>query len=186
MAEAQASSDVMYCTNHPQTETLLRCNKCGRPMCLKCVERTAVGYRCKECLGQQRIGYYNATALDYVLALGFGLILSAIGGFVMSLIGGFWLFAIFIGPAAGGIIAEGVRTVIGRRRGRYIWLVVCASIVIGGLAFGMGLTIISFLFALLGGQMSLVTGIGGRMLLNFGFWIYMVLAVGTAYARLRV
>ena len=36
--------------------------------------------------------------------------------------------------------------------------------------------------ALLTGEFGLLT----RSLLNFGFWIYVVLAVGTVYARLRV
>ncbi|MGB8646611.1 MAG: hypothetical protein WCF84_15330 [Anaerolineae bacterium] len=184
--EAKATSNVMYCTNHPQTETLLRCNKCDRPMCLKCVERTVVGYRCKECLGQQRVGYYNSTAFDYVLAAIVGLILSVIGGVVMSFIGGFWLFAIFVGPAAGGIISEGARRVIGRRRGRYIWMVVCATIIVGGLLGGANIGLVGMLIALLSGQAGLFSQLGMRFLLNIGLWIYLALAVSTAYARLRV
>ncbi len=182
----------MYCTNHPQTETLLRCNKCGRPMCLKCVERTVVGYRCKECLGQQRVGYYNATAVDYVLAAIVGIIVAAIAGVAVAFISGIlgimgWiLLAIFGGPIGGAMVSESIRAAIGRRRGRYIWLVGCAAVVIGGLAGGVGLNALALLVALLGGQMALVARIGGAILLNIGFWIYLVLAVGTTYARLRV
>lgn len=58
----------VFCVNHPQTETLLRCNKCGKPVCIKCVERTPVGYRCKECLNIQQAGYYTATPFDYAVA----------------------------------------------------------------------------------------------------------------------
>ncbi|MEN6392186.1 MAG: B-box zinc finger protein, partial [Anaerolineaceae bacterium] len=27
---------TLYCTNHPQTETSLRCNRCDKPICTKC------------------------------------------------------------------------------------------------------------------------------------------------------
>ncbi len=182
----------MYCTNHPQTETLLRCNKCGRPMCLKCVERTVVGYRCKECLGQQRVGYYNATGLDYIFAGVVGLILATIAGVAVAFISGAlgimgWiLLAIFGGPLGGAIVSESIRAVIGRRRGRYIWLVGCAAVVIGGLAGGLGPGALGALVALLAGETQLAARVGLSLLLNIGFWIYLVLAVGTTYARLRV
>ncbi len=186
MAEVKAASNVVYCVNHPQTETLLRCNKCGKPVCLKCVERTAVGYRCKECLGIQRAGYYNSSAFDYILAAIVGLILSVIGGVVMSFIGGFWLFAIFIGPAAGGIIAEGVRAATGRRRGRYTWMIVCATVIIGGLIGVGNLSLLALPLALLEGSARAIPAVLTRSFFNIGFWIYLALAVSTAYARLRV
>ncbi len=179
-------AEATFCVNHPQTETYLRCNKCGRPVCLKCVERTPVGYRCRECLGVQRQGYYNATPLDYILAIVVGSILSVIGGVVMSFIGGFWLIAIFAGPIGGGIIAEGIRAAVQRHRGRYIWLIACAVIIVGGFIGVLGLTWLPLLAAFLTGQLGLLTRFGGSFLLNIGFWIYLALAVSTAYARLRV
>ncbi|MBI4787997.1 MAG: hypothetical protein HY782_13245 [Chloroflexi bacterium] len=173
-----STTTTVYCTNHPNTETLLRCYRCGRPMCLRCLTRTPVGMICKECLGTQRAGYYNATPLDYALAAIVGFILSFIGGLIAALLGGLWFFAIFYAPLAGGIIAEGVRFVVRRHRGRYIALIACAMVVIGGFINIGGPTI---LLALLTGQFGFAT----RGLLNIGFWIYLVLATGTVYARLR-
>jgi len=166
-----------FCVNHPQTETYLRCNKCGKPVCMKCVQRTPVGYRCKECLGEQRAGYYTATSLDHVLAATIGVILGAVGGFIMLLIGGFWLLAIFAGPLAGGVISEIIRRAISKRRGRYIALTACIAIAAGGLAV---LLAPALPFLLAG-----VPGVLSRVLFNIGFWIYLVLALSTAYARLR-
>lgn len=166
-----------FCVNHPQTETYLRCNKCAKPVCMKCVQRTPVGYRCKECLGEQRAGYYNATSLDHVLAAVIGVILGAVGGFVMLLIGGFWLIAIFAGPLAGGIISESIRRVVGKRRGRYIALVSCIAIALGALAV---LLLPALPFLLRG-----VPGALTRALFNIGFWIFIALALSTTYARLR-
>ncbi len=185
-------AETVYCVNHPQTETLLRCNKCGRPVCLKCVERTVVGYRCRECLGQQRVGYYNATSLDYVLATIVGLVLGGVAGVVVGMISGFmgimgWLLlAIFGGPLGGAVVSEGIRTAIGRRRGRYVWLVGCVTIAIGGLVGAVGLNWLPLLLAVLSGQIGFLARVGGAVFLNLGFWIYLVLAVSTTYARLRV
>src|SRR5688572_1451926 len=39
-----------FCAIHTSVETTLRCNKCGRYMCVKCAVRTPVGYRCKQCV----------------------------------------------------------------------------------------------------------------------------------------
>ena len=179
-------AETTYCINHPQTETLLRCNKCGRPVCIKCVERTPVGYRCKECLGQQRQGYYNATALDYALAALVGIVLSIIGGMVMGFIGGFWIIAIFAGPIGGGIVAEGIRAAVQRHRGRYLWMIACAALIVGSFLGLLGLTWLPLLAALLTGQLGLLGRFGGAFLLNLGFWVYLALAVSTVYARLRV
>jgi hypothetical protein len=77
---------------------------------------------------------------------------------------------------AGGIIAEVVRWATGRRRGRWVWLVVSACIVVGALlaAFGPMLTFLLLPEA----RMALLTA-----LLTHG--LYVVLAIGVVYARLR-
>ncbi len=182
------SSTPIYCTNHPNTETLLRCNKCGRPFCIRCLERTPVGYRCKECLNVQRAGYYTATPVDYAVAAVVGTIASVVGGAIAAVIGGFFfLAAIFYAPFAGGIIAELIRLPIQKRRGRYLWLIGCASVIVGGL-IGAGFLP---LFAVLSRGIDLIDlvlalpVVAVRAVFNIGFLIYVVLAVGTVYARLR-
>ncbi len=165
-----------FCVNHPQTETYLKCNKCGKPVCMKCVQRTPVGYRCNECLGLQRAGYYNATTFDYILASIIAVVLGAIGGFFISLIG-FWLVAIFVGPIAGGIISEAIRRVISKRRGRYLALVATTALVVGAIIVLLAPAIP----LVLAGRPQLLA----RVFLNIGFWIFLALAASTVYARLR-
>jgi len=184
------SAAPIHCTNHPKTETLLRCNKCGKPYCIKCLERTPVGFRCKECLGIQRAGYYTATPVDYAVAAVVGTLASIVGGGIAAAIGGFFfLFAIFYAPFAGGIIAEAIRLPIQKRRGRYLWLVGCATVIVGGLIGAGFLPLVAFMFSgrgggLLGLLLALPV-IAVRAVFNIGFLIYVVLAVGTVYARLR-
>ncbi|MBI5652337.1 MAG: hypothetical protein HZC40_18115 [Chloroflexi bacterium] len=184
------SAAQTFCVNHPQTETLLRCNKCERPVCIKCVQRTPVGYRCKQCLNVQQAGFYTAEPTDHFLAAIVGIIVAIIGGAIAGVISSIWLLMIFYGPFAGGVIAEIIRAAIQKRRGRYIWLIACASVIVGGFIGAGAGTAITFLFS----SAQRLGGLGALLafpiaafanLLNLGFWIYLALAVSTVYARLR-
>jgi len=153
----------IFCHFHPSVETALRCNKCGKPICAKCAQRTPVGYRCPDCIRSQQATFYSAGWLDYALVVVVGLVASTIGAaIVVSL--GIWL-AILLGPVAGGIIAEAARWAARRRRGRYMAAIVSGCIVIGAL------------------PMLLVVGLNLWGL--GGLVIYVATALGTAYARLR-
>ena len=162
--ETPADDGVMYCANHPNVETVLRCNRCGKPICTRCAVQTPVGYRCKECVGQQQAIFFTGGAIDYVIGGLIALILGGIAGYIITLLGA-WFFALILGPTLGIGIAEAVRLAVRRRRSRYLWAVVGAGIVVG--------TAPSWLLAL----SSVWT------LLSLG--LFLVLAVGTATARLR-
>ena len=60
---------VTVCYRHPDVETSLRCNRCGKPICTKCAELTPVGYRCPDCVRQQQDKFYTGGNLDYVIAV---------------------------------------------------------------------------------------------------------------------
>jgi hypothetical protein len=174
------SEEPLYCINHPKTETRLRCNRCGNPICPKCAVRTPVGFRCKQCIKGQQAIFYSATSVDYVIAVVIGLVASIIAAFIVSAVGIF--FTLFLAPVAGGVIAEVVRWATGRRHGRWVWLVVSACIVVGALVAAFG-----YMLPLL-----FVPGARGGLLaapLTFIFRIdlvlYIVLAIGVVYARLR-
>jgi uncharacterized membrane protein YeaQ/YmgE (transglycosylase-associated protein family) len=173
------SEEPLYCVNHPRTETWLRCNRCGNPICPKCAVRTPVGFRCKQCIKGQQAVFYSATPLDYLIAVVIGLVASVIAGTIMNGLG--WFLALFLGPLVGGLIAEAVRRAIGRRRGRWIWLVVSACVVVGALV-GPLFSVALLLLTPQGG--SYVLSSLGNLLFRINF-IYVALAVGTVYARLR-
>ena len=111
-----------YCANHPNVETMLRCNRCGKPICTRCAVQTPVGYRCKQCVGQQQAVFYRRR-LDYVIGGRIALVLGGIAGYLMTLLGA-WFFALILGPTIGIGIAEVVRLAVRRRRSRYLWLAV--------------------------------------------------------------
>ncbi len=172
------TTTTVYCVNHPNTETLLRCYRCGNPVCVKCVKRTPVGLLCKQCLSNQQAGFYTATPLDYVIVLVVGSVLSLIAGAIAGVLGGLWFVAIFYAPAAGGVIAKVIHFAIRRHRGRYIGLLAAVLVVLGALVVVEGFPILA---ALATGQMSILM----RGLFNIGLWIYLALATSTVYARLR-
>jgi hypothetical protein len=176
--QTKTTTAPVYCVNHPNIETLLRCYRCGNPVCIKCVRRTPVGLLCKQCLGNQQAGFYSATPVDYALVVVVGSVLSLIAGAIAGVLGGLWFVSIFYAPAAGGVVAEAIRFAIRKRRGRYIALLAAALVVIGALIAVEGFPILA---ALTTGRISLLT----RGLFNIGLWIYLVLATSTVYARLR-
>src|SRR5512143_3123673 len=114
------ATETHFCYYHPNTPTELRCNKCGKYICVKDAVRTPVGYRCKSCVREQQDIFFNATPVDYAVAAVVASVLSMIAAFIMPALG---FLAIFGGPIAGTIIAEGVFRATGKRRGRYIWIV---------------------------------------------------------------
>jgi len=174
-------TEPLHCVNHPDVETYLRCNKCGRPICTKCAVLTPVGYRCQDCVNaQQKVFYADFRPVHYLIAAVVALPLALIAGWLVPSLG--W-FAIILGPLAGAGIAEAARWAIRQRRGQYTWLVVCGCIVVGALP-----QLLFILFTFVGPVLDPTEAgyyiTSGLMRL---LWcvVYLVAAVGVAYARLR-
>ncbi len=164
-----------YCAVHPDVETTLRCNRCGRYMCTRCAVRTPVGYRCRQCVHQQQDVYFTATQQDYLIAavVSFGLGLPA-ALFIPRI---FLLLVIFLALMAGGFIAEAVHRSIGGRRGRYTWAVVAGGIIAAAVIAAI---------ATYGAYLSAITELGPSLLIGLlPLIVYVVLSVGAAVARLR-
>jgi hypothetical protein len=161
---------TLYCENHPNTETTLRCNRCEKPICTKCAVLTETGYRCTECVRSQQKIFNTATTVDYILAVGIAVILAYIGSLISSRIG---FFTIFVAPIAGIVIAEAIRRAIRRRRSKRLFQATAAATAVGGI-----LPVLSVL-ALTG----LTVGISG---IFFFIWpvVYTVIVTSTVYYRL--
>lgn len=126
-----AEGDTLYCPVHPERATSLRCNRCGRPMCVACAVPTPVGYRCRECVRNQQDVFYTATPLDLVIAAAASAGVSLAANYVAGLLPLFLM--LFLAAAAGGLLPQIINSLTGRRRGRYTYLAVIAGIVIGAL-----------------------------------------------------
>jgi hypothetical protein len=168
-----AEEQPTFCVYHPRVETNLRCNRCGDPICVRCAVLTPVGYRCRNCVKQQQSVFYTGLSVDYIIAAVITLPLAAIGAVIVSYLGIF--LAIFISPVAGVLVADASWRAVGRRRSRYLWLVVCGAIV----AATVG--VVLYQGGFLAGR-----GLLRSMGLRLDLVLYVVMAVSAAYSRLRL
>jgi MFS family permease len=137
---------TLFCYNHPQRETMLRCNRCERPICIQCAVLTPTGYRCKECVrGQQKV-FETAVSYDYVFAIGIAGVLSFLASNLAGVMG---FFTLFIAPIAGVVIAEAVRWATRRRRSKLLFQITTGAAVLGSLPL-LGLHLISLLLSFAG------------------------------------
>lgn len=173
--ETATPPNILYCANHPDVETSLRCNRCEKPICIKCAVLTPTGYRCRECVrGQQKV-FDNAQWFDYPLGFAIVAFLSFLGSMLAPVMG---FLTIFLAPLAGGVIAEAVRFVVRRRRSRLLFSLMAVACVVGGAP-----VLLVNLFRVLA-----VTAIGGGGLGSFMIlvWcgLYVVLSTSTLYYRM--
>ncbi len=167
-----ASPPSLTCANHPDVETSLRCNKCEKPICVRCAVRTPTGYRCKECVRNQQqsfdANFNTARWYDFLLALLVPAVLSLLVSLGVAFLTLFvWgLIVLILAPSAGELIVRLTQAALRRRRSRAIYRLTAAGVVLGALP------VIGFL---------LFTG-GWFMLL----WevIYLVIAVPLVYHRM--
>ncbi len=167
---APTETGLAFCYRHPDVETGLRCNRCGRPICPKCARRTPVGFRCPDCIREQENKYYTGGNLDYVIAavVAFPLALIAAALFTYIRFGFFTLLiAFFLAPAVGGLIAEAVRWGVGRRRSRHLRHIVVGCIILATAPFLLWLLLLGNWYGLIGPGM------------------FVFLASSTVLARLR-
>lgn len=175
-----SAEEVLYCVNHPQTETLLRCSKCLDPICLKCAIRTPVGFRCPKCARVVRSPLYVLEPKDYLVAFLVAGALSLVGGAVMVQLG--ILFALLLAVPVGGIIAEAVLRGTRGKRGRPVQVITAVCIALGAvLGPWLWRAISAGTFQAL--PASPLGYLGS--LLNANVLIYAFLAIGAAVARLR-
>lgn len=139
----------MRCESHPGVETNLRCGKCGKPICPRCLVQTPVGARCPACARLYKLPTYRVPPAYYLRALGTALGMGVVAGFVWAVVVRIMPFFIEVLLAAG--IGYGIGEVVGlsvnRKRGRGLATVAGFGVVIsylvavlipgGGLPFGL-------------------------------------------------
>jgi hypothetical protein len=163
----------LYCANHPQTETTLRCNRCEKPICAKCAVLTPTGYRCKDCVRSQQKIFDTTQWYDYITSFVIASFLALIGSYLIPKLG---FFSIFLAPLAGIVIAEAVRLVVRRRRSKRLTQLTALATVLGSLPVLL-LTLIPMLALLTRGGLGLLLNVVWQV-------VYVVLATSTVLYRM--
>ena len=161
----------MKCAAHPRVETNLRCGKCGKPICPRCMVQTPVGARCPECARLYKLPTYRVSTAYYLraagTALGMALVTGVIWGVINQFIPFFYL-NLLLGAGVGYAIGEVVSLAVNRKRGRGLAAVAGTGVVISylvsifpllGLLFGLPFSLPFGLFPILLALASVALGI---------------------------
>ena len=158
----------MQCATHPDTETLLRCSKCEKPICPRCVIQTPIGGRCKECARVQPLPQYRVSprylaraigaSLGVGLGAGIGLGLSFGLGLVPFLL---WWVLVPVGLAgAGFLVGRGVSAATNRKQGPVLQGIAAGGFLVAAITFTLlsGASLFGF-YSLIGGLVGLVLAV---------------------------
>jgi hypothetical protein len=136
-------TETMKCAAHPDVETTLRCGKCGKPICPRCMIQTPVGARCRDCVRLNKLPTYRVSAVYYLKAIGTALGMALAVGIVWGLIAKslpFIVLNLILAGGAGYAIGEVTGLAINRKRGKWLAVIggiaVVLSYAISILAFG--------------------------------------------------
>ncbi len=152
----------MKCATHPEIETNLKCGKCGKPICPKCMVQTPVGARCPDCARLYKLPTYRVSAKHYLRAVGTALGMAIVCGVVWGLIGSFVPFIflnLLLAAGAGYAIGEVVSLSVNRKRGTGLATIAGIAVAISylvslllpwGLPFGLSFHFLDLLALALG------------------------------------
>ena len=123
----------MQCATHPNVETNLRCGKCGKPICPKCLVQTPVGARCPDCARLYKLPTFRVTTQYYLRAAGTALGIAIICGFAWGAIRGvmpFFYLNFLLAAGVGYAVGEVVSLSVNRKRGTGLAIVAGTGVVI--------------------------------------------------------
>ena len=170
-----ADKESLTCYIHPNRETMLRCNRCDKPICTECAILTPIGYRCPQCVRVQQKAFNTARVGDLILAPLAALVLSFAGSYFISLIG---FFTLILAPFIGSVIAGAVQQLSGRRRSKTLVRLSTAAVVFGSVPL-LVMDILPFVIGIKFGQFNLYS------LIPLAYQAaYTVLSAGSFYYRI--
>ena len=118
----------MYCAKHPGVETYLRCGKCGKPICTRCIVQTPVGARCRQCAGLRKLPQFEVSPWLLGRSAAAGLGASFVTWLLISILPYLRFFlSILVGFAVGEVMSRLAQ----RRSNRYLEVAAVLAVVIG-------------------------------------------------------
>ncbi len=129
--------EPMSCAAHPKVLTTLRCGKCGKPICPRCMVQTPVGARCPQCAGLKTLPTFRVYGQYYlraaVTAIVLAVVIGALWGFIETILPTYF-FSLIMAMGIGWVMGELVSLSVNRKRGTWLAIIGGAGVV---LSFGM-------------------------------------------------
>ncbi len=154
-------TESLTCANHPTRETMLRCNRCEKPICNHCAVHTPTGYRCKQCVNAQKKIFNTAEWYDYIIGISVTSVLSLgasllviLASYLTAFVPFFSLFltaivAIAIANSAASLTGKLVKRFISGRRSKSLFAVSTIGVVLGALPAILFYLSVGVLFSLI-------------------------------------
>jgi hypothetical protein len=122
--------NTLTCAFHPNRETRLRCNRCDKPICIKCATHTPTGYRCPECIRSQQKIFVTTKWFDFIIAALISGAISYAGSLLTGVLG---FYTIFIAMGAGYLAVVATKKAISNRRSPLLAIVMSVSALLASL-----------------------------------------------------
>jgi hypothetical protein len=107
---------------------MVRCGKCDRPICVRCMIQTPAGMRCRECAQLRRLPQFDVDALLLLRSAAGGLAASVLSWLLLSYVS---YLSFFAAIAVGFAVAAAMSPLAKRRTSRPLE-VVAVFVVVGG------------------------------------------------------
>lgn len=116
------------CVFHPRRPTALRCGKCDRFICTRCMIQTPVGVRCRDCAQLRRLPQFDVGGVLLARSVLAGLAVSVIAWLLTS----YTLFLrFFLSVLVGLAVGEAMSRLARRRSNRVLEVLAVADVVAG-------------------------------------------------------
>ncbi len=102
------------CAFHPGVETEVRCTECERPICIKDMVSTPVGYKCRECARPARSALHYVKPRQWMIGALAGIGAGVAGGILLGWVIGIHFWFVYLG--FGLLVGEAVRRGTGGHR----------------------------------------------------------------------
>lgn len=123
------------CAADPSVETYLRCGRCDKPICPRCMIQTPVGSRCRDCAQLRKLPMFVLRPKDYLKAIGASLGAGIGTAIVLTLILALVPFAgflrLFLMAGFGYVVGEAVSKATGNKSGNILGVIAALGVPLG-------------------------------------------------------
>lgn len=128
MSSSTNRSLEQRCYYHPDVITGLRCTRCEKPICPRCMVPSPVGYRCPDCARGPKSVLYQTSTTGVAVATGLGLLVATGAGLLW---GRFPAWQFYLCLLLGFGVAESMAWAVGYKRGRELQIAAMLCVVAG-------------------------------------------------------